>query len=122
MKTEKKATRDICERLRSREWQYVDPRAPYLDEAADTIEALRNRLAGLPDVQRTTSPESGAIDCWLHFKSSEGKHAQISLAAIAEKAGPIVRAAIFGWIVDRHAQDNTENKKNPTSTLDGEGK
>jgi hypothetical protein len=33
--------RDIVERLRSREWQYVDPRAPYLDEAADLIESLR---------------------------------------------------------------------------------
>lgn len=53
MKKKETDSRDIVDRLRSCEWQYVDPRNPILNEAADYIVRLRaTSLADFLEVSR----------------------------------------------------------------------
>lgn len=40
-------------------------------------------------------------DVWLTFKASDGKIASISIAALAEKHGGIVGAALRQWAADQ---------------------
>lgn len=55
-------------------------------------------------IQVTSGAISGDRDVWLHFKSENGKSAMLSVAAMAEKKGGIIGAALRGWAEDRVAE------------------
>lgn len=54
-----------------------------------------------------TTASNGLQDVWLDFVGDNGKSCSLSIAAIAERSGPIVRDALRGWA--RRVLDHAEN-------------
>jgi hypothetical protein len=45
--------------------------------------------------------ETVPSDVWLQFRGSDGKSAAISVAAAAERTGPIIAGGLRSWASDR---------------------
>lgn len=57
-----------------------------------------------------TQTSDGKRDVWLNFVSAEdGKSCSLSVAAMAERSGSIIGAALRGWASDRISEHLAEN-------------
>jgi hypothetical protein len=75
-------------------------------EARDyLVRHMRTELTHLSDnlsLKTTTNADNGSRDVWLCFKSSTGKSAMLSVAALAERHDSgIIKVALLDWARDR---------------------
>ena len=56
---------------------------------------------------QVTKSENGR-DVWLHFKAADGMSCGLSIAALAEKSGPLIGKALRSWASDRLEEHDAE--------------
>jgi hypothetical protein len=60
-----------------------------------------NHLSDNLALKFTSQSESKTHDVWLCFKTSTGKHAMLSVAALADRSGHLIGTALREWASER---------------------